>query len=85
MTGRTAQATHPRTTHDDALARARAVTASDTWDLDRRFPIVLDRGSEAYVWDVQGRRYLDLTSCSGAAPLGAGHPGVVEAATRAMV
>ncbi|WP_434740924.1 aminotransferase class III-fold pyridoxal phosphate-dependent enzyme [Micromonospora sp. SH-82] len=85
MTGRTPEPTPTSATHHAALARARAVTASDMWDLDRRFPIVLDRAAGAYAWDVQGRRYLDLTSCSGAAPLGAGHPGVLDAATRAMV
>ena len=77
-----------RTMHDNqptaagaqasALARARALTASDTWDLDRRFPIVMDRAHGAHVFDSDGREYIDFTSCSGAAPLGAGHPAVLE-------
>jgi glutamate-1-semialdehyde 2,1-aminomutase/neamine transaminase/2'-deamino-2'-hydroxyneamine transaminase/neomycin C transaminase len=62
-----------------ALARARELTASDTWDLDRRFPIVMDRASGAHVLDDTGAEYVDLTSCSGAAPLGAGYPEVIEA------
>jgi len=61
-----------------AVARARALTASDTWDLDRRFPIVMDRAEGAHVFDSEGREYTDFTSCSGAAPLGAGHPAVLE-------
>lgn len=60
------------------LARARAVTASDTWDLDRRFPVVMDRADGAHVYDAAGRRYVDFTSCSGAAPLGAGYRPVIE-------
>jgi glutamate-1-semialdehyde 2,1-aminomutase len=63
---------------DLTLARARAVTASDTWDLDRRFPIVMDSARGAHVVDSTGRQYVDFTSCSGAAPLGAGYPVVVE-------
>ncbi len=60
------------------LARARNVTASDTWDLDRRFPIVMERATGSHVYDAAGSEYIDFTSCSGAAPLGAGHPGVLE-------
>ncbi|MFI6522278.1 aminotransferase class III-fold pyridoxal phosphate-dependent enzyme [Spirillospora sp. NPDC050679] len=40
--------------------------------------IVLDRALGAHVWDDRGARYTDLSSSSGAAPLGAGHPPVVE-------
>lgn len=65
-------------THADCLDRARRFTASETWDLDRRFPLVLDRASGAEVWDAGGRRYVDFTSCSGAAPLGAGHGPVMD-------
>lgn len=64
--------------HADFLDRARRFTASETWDLDRRFPLVLDRASGAQVWDTAGRRYVDFTSCSGAAPLGAGHRPVTD-------
>jgi glutamate-1-semialdehyde 2,1-aminomutase len=66
---------------DEALQRAIRVTASRNWDLDQRFPIVLARASGAYAWDVSGRRYLDFTSCSGAAPLGAGFEPVVARVT----
>ncbi|KUO03373.1 hypothetical protein AQJ67_16790 [Streptomyces caeruleatus] len=65
-------------THGDFLDRARRFTASETWDLDRRLPLVLDRANGAQVWDAAGRRYVDFTSCSGAAPLGAGHRPVTD-------
>ncbi|MCK1333376.1 aminotransferase class III-fold pyridoxal phosphate-dependent enzyme [Bradyrhizobium sp. CW9] len=65
-------------THKSALRRALRVTASEKWDLNRRFPLVMSRASGAHVWDVDGRRYVDLTSCSGAAPLGAGYEPVVD-------
>ncbi|MGL3104754.1 aminotransferase class III-fold pyridoxal phosphate-dependent enzyme [Bradyrhizobium sp. BR 1432] len=67
-----------RDTHRSALRRALRVTASEKWDLNRRFPVVMSRASGAHVWDVEGRRYVDLTSCSGAAPLGAGYEPVVD-------
>lgn len=40
--------------------------------------LVMSRASGAHVWDVDGRRYVDLTSCGGAAPLGAGYEPVVD-------
>lgn len=67
------------TERDRALDRALAVTSSPRWDLNKRFPLVVDRAHGAYVWDADGTRYTDLTSCSGAAPLGAGRPEVVRA------
>ncbi|MEQ4717587.1 aminotransferase class III-fold pyridoxal phosphate-dependent enzyme [Nonomuraea sp. B19D2] len=39
-----------------------------------------ERASGARVWDTQGRCHVDLSSCSGAAPLGAGYRPVVDAA-----
>ena len=44
-----------------------------------RQPLILERGEGAYVWDVDGRRYLDLIGGWGPAILGHGHPAVVEA------
>jgi glutamate-1-semialdehyde 2,1-aminomutase len=48
-----------------------------------RPPIVLERGEGAYVWDADGRRYLDLIGAWGPAILGHGHPAAVEAVQRA--
>lgn len=67
-----------------ALARAVAVTTSQRWDVHERFPVVFEQADGAYAWGVDGRRYLDLTSCSGALPLGARHPEVRKATYRAV-
>jgi predicted acetylornithine/succinylornithine family transaminase len=47
----------------------------------RQQPIVLRRGAGCKVWDVAGRRYLDLTGGIAATPLGHGHLGLAAAIT----
>lgn len=42
-------------------------------------PIFLDRAQGAYVWDVDGNRYIDWMLAYGALPLGHAHPAVVTA------
>ncbi len=42
-------------------------------------PYFVSRGEGAYVWDVEGRRYLDYVQSYGASILGHAHPEVVEA------
>jgi ornithine--oxo-acid transaminase len=42
------------------------------------FPIVLVRGRGAYVWDEDGRRYIDMLGAYSAASLGHSHPRVVK-------
>lgn len=74
-----APAAATRSERDKVLDRALAVTSSPRWDLNKRFPLVVDRAQGAHVWDEDGTRYTDLTSCSGAAPLGVGQPEVVRA------
>lgn len=44
-----------------------------------RFDLVLDHGSGASLWDVNGRRYLDLSSGIGACSLGHANPEIAEA------
>jgi len=44
-----------------------------------REPIFIERGEGAYVWDVDGNRYLDWVCSWGPLILGHAHPGVVEA------
>ena len=46
-------------------------------------PYTVARGEGAYVWDVEGRRYLDLVQSYGAVLLGHAHPVVTEAIQRA--
>ncbi|MGZ3426434.1 MAG: aspartate aminotransferase family protein [Polyangia bacterium] len=45
----------------------------------RQQPIVLRRGAGCKVWDVAGRRYLDLTGGIAATPLGHSHLGLAAA------
>src|SRR6201993_2171994 len=40
-------------------------------------PVVLARGEGAYLWDVDGRRYVDMMSAYSAASLGHGHPRIL--------
>ena len=45
-------------------------------------PYFVARAEGAYVWDVEGRRYIDYVQCYGASILGHAHPEVVEAVQR---
>jgi acetylornithine/N-succinyldiaminopimelate aminotransferase len=47
-------------------------------------PIVLARGEGSYVWDAEGRRYLDLIAGIATCALGHCHPGVVAAAKKQL-
>jgi glutamate-1-semialdehyde 2,1-aminomutase len=69
--------------NSEALAQALAVSSSPRWDVQERYPIAFERSDGPYAWDVEGNRYLDLTSASGAAPLGGRHPRVVAALVHA--
>ena len=44
-----------------------------------RFPIALDHGEGATVWDVEGKKYIDLTSGIGVNSLGYNNPLVTGA------
>lgn len=46
-----------------------------------RLPVVMDRGEGAWVWDADGKRYLDFFAGFGGCVLGHCHPALVEAAT----
>lgn len=43
-----------------------------------RYPVVLQRGKGCYLWDVEGKRYLDLLSGIGVNALGHSHPRIVR-------
>ena len=45
-------------------------------------PLVVERGKGAYVYDPEGREYLDFCAGWGVASTGYGHPAVVEAVSR---
>lgn len=44
-----------------------------------RFPIALDHGQGAQLWDVEGKRYIDLASGIGVNCLGYNHPALTSA------
>src|SRR5438128_9580781 len=46
-----------------------------------RFDLVLERGEGSYVWDVDGRRYLDLAAGIAVCSLGHAHPEITKALT----
>src|SRR5258706_13660301 len=45
-------------------------------------PVVLARGEGSYLWDVEGRRYIDMMSAYSAASHGHGHPRILAALER---
>jgi acetylornithine/N-succinyldiaminopimelate aminotransferase len=63
-----------------------AQSAQETMDLERefllqnyaRYPLVLARGKGCYLYDVEGRRYLDFISGIGVNALGHAHPRIVK-------
>jgi acetylornithine/N-succinyldiaminopimelate aminotransferase len=62
------------------------LSAQATMDLEReyllqnyaRYPLVLARGKGCYLYDVEGRRYLDFISGIGVNALGHAHPRIVK-------
>jgi predicted acetylornithine/succinylornithine family transaminase len=63
-----------------------AAPAQDVVELEKlyllqnyaRHPIVLHRGDGPYMWDVDGKRYLDFIAGIGVNALGQNHPRIVE-------
>ncbi len=47
-------------------------------------PVVLERGEGVWVWDVDGKRYLDMLAAYSALNQGHRHPAIMEAAARQM-
>jgi acetylornithine/N-succinyldiaminopimelate aminotransferase len=45
----------------------------------KKIPVSIERGEGIYVWDEEGRRYLDFTSGWGVTCLGHAHPRITEA------
>jgi predicted acetylornithine/succinylornithine family transaminase len=46
-----------------------------------RFDVVLERGDGSYVWDIDGKRYLDLAAGIAVCSLGHAHPEMTKALT----
>lgn len=71
----------------DLFNRAREVTPGGVHNNSRfraPHPLYAVRASGAYVWDADGRRYLDCLMGHGAVILGHGDPGVAEAVRRVL-
>ena len=51
---------------------------------DGSWPIVWDRAKDVYVWDADGKKYLDLTAAFGVAAAGHANPRVVKAGQKQM-
>ncbi|MGD8330462.1 MAG: aspartate aminotransferase family protein [Acidobacteriota bacterium] len=47
------------------------------------YPLFIDRGAGAHIWDVDGNEYIDWMLAYGALPLGHAHPVVTEAVREA--
>ena len=47
-----------------------------------RFPLALERGAGCWVWDTEGREYLDFVAGIATCSLGHAHPALVETVTR---
>lgn len=60
------------------LERANAVLIGNY----ARQPVVMARGQGPYLWDTEGRKYIDLFAGFGGAILGHAHPALVRAATQ---
>jgi ornithine--oxo-acid transaminase len=45
-------------------------------------PVTLARGEGAYLWDIEGRRYIDMMSAYSAASHGHGHPRILAALSK---
>jgi glutamate-1-semialdehyde 2,1-aminomutase len=73
------------TTNDELFKRANEVIPGGVNSPVRAFrsvggtPYFVARGEGAYVWDVEGNRYLDYVQSYGASILGHANPGIVEA------
>ncbi len=76
-------------TNVEWFERARAVIPGGVDSPVRSFaavgghPVTIVRGQGPWVWDVEGRRYLDLVQSYGAVLLGHAHPAVTQAVAQA--
>src|SRR5580704_17640980 len=68
---------HIARTTEDFIAQEKALGAMNYKPLD----VVLARGEGVYVWDVEGRRYLDCLSAYSAVNQGHCHPKILAAMT----
>ncbi len=58
------------TSNKDLALRLRRVESRNVTYISREFPVFWERAAGSFVWDVEGKRYLDLTSAFGVTSLG---------------
>ncbi len=74
-------ATAPLATHtDEVIGQARQVLLQNY----KQQPIVLTRGEGSYLWDAEGKRYLDLIAGIATCALGHCHPAVSAAVKKQL-
>ncbi|MEU4570856.1 aminotransferase class III-fold pyridoxal phosphate-dependent enzyme, partial [Micromonospora sp. NPDC023956] len=66
----------------DLIERARRTTAAEEYDISGRYPSVIAHAEGAWMTDVSGNRYVDLTGADAAVIVGYRHPAVIEAIVR---
>src|SRR3984957_7042889 len=77
----------PRRTHLPVESNLPMTTLEQTAELERRYllstynryPVVLERGKGVFVYDIEGKKYLDFVSGIGVNALGHAHPRIVKA------
>lgn len=67
------------TTNLEWIERARRSTACAEFDIDSRFASVFERGEGAWLYDVEGKRVLDVTAGDWTLVMGHRHPDVTAA------
>ena len=78
-------------TNDDLFARAQLVMPGGVNSPVRSFrsvggtPYFVDRAEGPYVWDVEGKRYIDFVQSYGPGILGHAHPAITSAVSKAAV
>jgi acetylornithine/N-succinyldiaminopimelate aminotransferase len=70
----------PATHTDEVIGQAKHVLLQNY----KQQPIVLARGEGSYLWDAEGRRYLDLIAGIATCALGHCHPGVIAAVKKQL-
>ncbi len=76
----TTSSTSPHTKTDEVINQAKHVLLQNY----KQQPIVLARGEGSYLWDAEGKRYLDLIAGIATCALGHCHPGVIAAAKKQL-
>ncbi|MDJ0625173.1 MAG: aminotransferase class III-fold pyridoxal phosphate-dependent enzyme [Candidatus Caenarcaniphilales bacterium] len=63
---------------EDYISKAKNIFPPTSFFLE---PMVVERGEGSYIFDIQGKRYIDFSTGIAVAPVGHCHPRVVEAIT----